>query len=681
MALADGDLGGGGGGGANLPPVTSQIQVTTTEDAAVQTINALTGARDPEGKPLSVVNMGALAAGVAYDATSRTFSLDPSAYNALKAGASQIVTVSYGVSDGVNTTAQSLTWTVTGVNDAPTARSITLDAQEHSAGTSVNLNDLVSDPDGDRLTFTLNTVYPDLIKLDPATGIVTFKPDPGFSSIRAGDFVGFTASYTVSDGTTSTTAGLNFYLKGVNDAPTVKGPVTLNTDEGAAPVSVNASTNVLDPDNGDVLRAFPDTTKLPAGVTFDAFTQRFTLDAGNPAYNALKAGESTLVSFSYQVKDSGGLTVLQTLNWTVNGTNDAPTAGFVGLTLIENGAVPSANLNDYAKDPDGDKLTFTLNNPLLYPLALDADTGVLKPSTTAFDYLRNGETLTFQLSYTASDGAFSTNGAIVFAVVGRNDPPQAFEDSAAVDEKGTVTIDVLANDKDVDNGDALTVTGVTAPAGVSASIVNNKIVVTPGEAFDLLGPGQSQTVQIGYTIRDSSFATASSTIQLTVNGVANGASIGGGAGADSLQGTSLDEKIDGGAGNDTLDGGAGMDTLLGGAGNDLILGGRGFDSISGGDGADTVIGGSGNDTLAGGRGTDVFDFSAGTGGGRDMIIDFRPGEDDLRFVGLGFNSFSDVLAVSVQSGADVVITVSSTQVIQLNNLQLASLGAGDFIFS
>lgn len=670
-----------GGGGGNRPPITTQIQINTSEDAAVQTVSALTGASDPENAPLSVVNMGALAAGVTYNAAARSFSLDPSAYTALKAGASQIVTVSYGVSDGVNTTAHSLRWTVNGVNDAPTAQPGLFATGEDGPTVTLDLKTLVNDVDGDTLTFSLGGTHASLLVLNPATGVVSFTPGPGFNSLRAGDLLSFSASYTVSDGTTSVSAPISFFVNGRNDAPSVTGPVNVSTAESATspPVTVSALTNIVDPDTNDVLRASVDTANLPAGVTYNAITQQFTLDPTNSAYDSLKVGQSTVVSVGYSVSDSGAVRVQQTLNWTVNGSNDAPTASFVGLTVIENGALPTVNLNSVASDPDGDVLTFTLNNPVGYPITLDAQTGVLSPTTSAFDYLREGEEVFLPLSYTASDGSLTANGQILLNIRGRNDAPTAVADQAQVDEKATVTLDVLANDVDPDRGDLLTITGVTAPAGLDARIVGNKIVVTPGEAFDLLTLGQSQTVQLSYTMRDASFATSNSTIQLTVNGVANGGSRALGGGDDAIPGTGLDERIDGGGGNDTIDAGAGTDTLLGGFGNDLLLGGLGFDSMIGGDGADTLVGGSGADTLAGGRGADLFSFGAGDG--RDMIIDFRAGEDDLRLVGLGFTSYADVMAKAVQTGAHVLITVSDSQSIQLNNLQLASLSAGDFLFS
>jgi Ca2+-binding RTX toxin-like protein len=65
------------------------------------------------------------------------------------------------------------------------------------------------------------------------------------------------------------------------------------------------------------------------------------------------------------------------------------------------------------------------------------------------------------------------------------------------------------------------------------------------------------------------------------------AEIHGGAGKDSISGTSL---------NDTLLGGSGNDKLIAGAGDDLLTGQAGNDGMNGGVGRDRCIGGPGRDT-------------------------------------------------------------------------------------
>ncbi|WP_293456771.1 hypothetical protein, partial [Phenylobacterium sp.] len=81
----------------------------------------------------------------------------------------------------------------------------------------------------------------------------------------------------------------------------------------------------------------------------------------------------------------------------------------------------------------------------------------------------------------------------------------------------------------------------------------------------------------------------------------------------------------------------------------------------------------------GGRGSDLFVF--GQDFGDDIVIDFKPGDDVIRFDGVGFTDFADVIAHAVQAGSNIVITDDAGDTLQLNNLQLASLHSGDFLFA
>jgi hypothetical protein len=108
----------------------------------------------------------------------------------------------------------------------------------------------------------------------------------------------------------------------------------------------------------------------------------------------------------------------------------------------------------------------------------------------------------------------------------------------------------------------------------------------------------------------------------------------GGAGADSLTGTTLEDVIEGMGGDDRLAGGAGADRLDGGAGNDWLEGNLHDDDIRGGEGSDTLIGGSGDDRLTGGAGADVFALLRLSG--VDAVADWTQGDRiaiDDRFLG------------------------------------------------
>lgn len=103
----------------------------------------------------------------------------------------------------------------------------------------------------------------------------------------------------------------------------------------------------------------------------------------------------------------------------------------------------------------------------------------------------------------------------------------------------------------------------------------------------------------------------------------------------------------GGAGRDFMSSRDGHDILRGGAGNDTVEGGTGNDLLRGDSGHDTLDGGAGNDRLYGGVDTarDVFVFTTASesraGEGRDRIVDFRSGIDDIDLRGIDARSQTD----------------------------------------
>jgi VCBS repeat-containing protein len=133
--------------------------------------------------------------------------------------------------------------------------------------------------------------------------------------------------------------------------------------------------------------------------------------------------------------------------------------------------------------------------------------------------LAQGQNVQDTFTYTVSDGSLSDTGTLTINIAGVNDAPVANPDVASTGENSSVSINVLANDTDVDNGAVLTVIAASAPIGQgSASVVANQVVFNPGTAFDYLDTGETANVIVSYTITDEFGATSSSTVTVTVNG-------------------------------------------------------------------------------------------------------------------------------------------------------------------
>uniref|UniRef100_UPI00048752C6 VCBS domain-containing protein n=1 Tax=Bradyrhizobium sp. WSM1743 TaxID=318996 RepID=UPI00048752C6 len=134
---------------------------------------------------------------------------------------------------------------------------------------------------------------------------------------------------------------------------------------------------------------------------------------------------------------------------------------------------------------------------------------------------------------------------------------------------------------------------------------------------------------------------------------------------------------DGSVGHDTITGG--VFNVLGSNFNDTIIGSASNDSLFGSNGNDTLDGRAGNDFLSGGAGADSFVYA--TGGGFDFIQDFVHGQDKIDLTGVyGIFSLADLQSHAMQGGPNTVITFSSNDGLTLQNVDLNSLTASDFLF-
>ena len=203
----------------DAPVVTGPVTGTATEDGSASALNALANASDVDtGDTLSAIQVGKnLPAGVSYDATSHSFTLDPTdaAFQSLAAGASTTVSVNYSVTDGVDSTSASISWTVTGVNDAPVATAASVDVVSGTA-TAVSLAGADVDT-GTTLTFSVAS-QPAHGQLTGTAPNFTYTPNPGYTGSDS-----FT--FTVSDGAlTSAVATVALNVASACTPATFSGP-------------------------------------------------------------------------------------------------------------------------------------------------------------------------------------------------------------------------------------------------------------------------------------------------------------------------------------------------------------------------------------------------------------------------------------------------------------------------
>jgi subtilisin family serine protease len=181
--------------------------------------------------------------------------------------------------------------------------------------------------------------------------------------------------------------------------------------------------------------------------------------------------------------------------------NHAPVATDDVATVAEDGQVTVDVLaND--SDVDGDQLSVSaVGSPAHGTATIDVSGAVVYSPTANFWGSDS-------FSYDVSDGTATATATVSVTVTAVNDPPVATDDSASTAADTPVTVDVLANDADVD-GDVLAVSDVGLAAHGVTAIVVGGVSYTPA-------PGFSGSDSFGYTVSDGQGGFATATVSVTV---------------------------------------------------------------------------------------------------------------------------------------------------------------------
>ncbi|MDP3748009.1 MAG: Ig-like domain-containing protein [Phenylobacterium sp.] len=201
--------------------------------------------------------------------------------------------------------------------------------------------------------------------------------------------------------------------------------------------------------------------------------------------------------------------------------NHAPVAMDDTATTAEDAGL-SLSLLANDSDPDlGDTLKVVSIDTagVQGSVSLGSDGTIFYTATAAVQALNAGETLTEHFTYTAADmqGATATAG-VTLTVVGANDDPTALDNFANLGEDGA-TIDVLANDFDIDAGDQVALTRVTSGVRGAARITaEGTVVYTPGAVAQSLAEGQTLADSFTYTVSDTAGATSEARVSVVIHG-------------------------------------------------------------------------------------------------------------------------------------------------------------------
>ena len=584
----------------DLPPVfTASGPFTVAENSAAGTVVGDVDADDGEGGAADENIVYSITAGntdgaFAIDADGTITVADPTALD-FETTAGFALTVN--ASDGALQTDQQITIELTDVNDgAPvfTAAGPFSIAENSAAGTVVG--DVDAD-DGEGGAADENIVYS--ITAGNTAGAFAIGPD---------------GTITVADAAAldfETASSLNLTIRADDGALQTDEVVTVAvTDVDEAPVFSSGtffSVDLRSPNGtlvGDV-----DATDGDGGATDDGLT--YAIVAGDPdgtfAIDATGritvADRSGLSGATLTVRaDDGTLSTDQTVFVLTSFTAYIPSFTALGpFSVAENSpdGTVVGDVDAVAGGPADQDITYSLTGSDAF--AIDAATGVITVAAGAA--LDHEATPAIMVVIEAESFGAGTAVALPITVtdVPENGSPTPQTDTGIAVYEDATTANLwdrlLANDTDPD-GDALTIVSVdtTGTVGSVQFDAARQVLTYSADAnsLDALKPTDAPApVTFSYTVSDGSL-TATSTVTLDVQGVIEPV---------------LPGLFVGTAAGDVLQGTARAEAMGGRGGNDLIIGAGGVDAMDGGGGRDTFV------------------FASGSG--RDIITDFKRGQDAI----------------------------------------------------
>ncbi|UES52099.1 VCBS domain-containing protein [Roseibium aggregatum] len=518
--------------GTNDAPVLKAATASATEDG--KSVTGQMVATDVDHGDTKTFSAGQAVDGFTMNQDG-SWSFDPShaAYQHLAAGQTQQLTIPVTVTDYAGATdTQNLVITVTGSNDGPVVSSpvdLGRGTEDHSFQISAaQLLAHATDIDtGDILSVTGLSADHGTISGDATHGF-TFTPDPDYNGP-------VTLSYQVTDGhggSVAQTASLN--LAATDDAAIITGTDTgdLTEDKNVGRSSVHelgvsGILTVHDPD-GTAFDHFQ-SNSLGEHAVSDPFGGNlhilpsgwwgYEVDNTHPAVQALAAGEEGHAI--YEVHSADG--TAHRINITIHGTNDGPVLRAATASATEDGKSITGQM--VATDVDhGDTKTFAAGQAIDgFTLNQDGSWS-FDPSHAAYQHLAAGQTQQLTIPVTVTDHAGATDTQnLVITVTGSNDGPVV---SGPVDlgrgtEDHSVQISaaqLLAHATDIDTGDTLSVTGLSASHGTITGDAAHGFTFTPDPDYN--GP-----VTLSYQVTDGHGGTVQQSASLQLAATADAAII------------------------------------------------------------------------------------------------------------------------------------------------------------
>ena len=540
----------------NTPPDILPRAVVVNE-GTVTTVNLNDFAVDTDGDPIAFDLLGQipLPTGVSLGANGIVTidTTDPS-YDALAEGDTQVITLQYSASDGINMPSlEQFQITVTGVNDAADITILTpqaVEVTEDSAVGNLTVSGQLDAGDVDTGESFFKVTPP--VGVGTTLGTLTLTANgaytytvnnnlPAVQALNAGQTLQDTFIVETLDGTQAT---LTFTINGVNEpvvntAPVVQ-PKAVTINEDATQI-VDLAFTTVDADGDPLTYALISPGALPEGITINA-NNTVTVDTTGASYQSLRAGETRVIDLEYQAEDGINAASVAPFKITVTGVNDAADITILtpqAVEVTEDSAVGNLTVSGQldAGDVDTGESFFKVTPPVgvgttLGTLTLTANgayTYTVNNNLPAVQALNAGQTLQDTFIVETLDG---TQATLTFTINGVNEPvvntaPVVQPKAVTINEDATQIVDLAFTTVDAD-GDPLTYALISPgalPEGITINANNTVTVDTTGASYQSLRAGETRVIDLEYLAEDGINAASVAPFKITVTGVNDAADI------------------------------------------------------------------------------------------------------------------------------------------------------------
>ena len=408
-------------------------------------------------------------------------------------------TVRLQVEDGAGATAiQHFTVTVANTNDPPLARNDLAHTNEDTPkSVAVLIND--DDLDGDPLSIAaigLPDVGSAVISGSADSAVVVYTPVNLTATYTA------TFPYTLTDGALTDVGVIRVHVEANDDPPTISNIPNRQTYAG---VPVGPIPFILDdPDTAFNALTLGKASSDPALVPVSNIT--FGGSGANRTVTVTPTAGLAGTAFITVTVSDGTSSDIDVFALVVS-TNHPPAFASTPVTTATEGVMYTYHITATDLDP-GDALTITAPVKPSWLILIDNydRTAVLRGRPG------NEEVGEHPVSLRVRDNAGEVGSqSFVLTVANVNNPPLARSDHGATDEETPISVDVLANDDDLD-GDSLFIQSVGQPNAGRAVVCGSTIVYTPANR------ATSYSGVFTYTISDGELAaTAPVIIEVTAD--------------------------------------------------------------------------------------------------------------------------------------------------------------------